>query len=89
MITSQHARVRMQQRGIPEQIVENIIAYGSTRKVAGGAIARFMSNKDLKGLSRLLPKNECTQLDRHKSVYVVMDDGHIITVGHRTKRFYN
>lgn len=89
MITSQHARVRMQQRGIPEQIVKNIIAYGSSRKVPGGAIARFISNKDLKDLTRLLPKNECRQLDRHKSVYVVMDDENIITVGHRTKRFYN
>jgi len=89
MKTSHHARTRMQQRGIPEQIVNNIIAYGSTRKVPGGAIARFMSRKDLKGLRRLLPKNECVQLDRHKSVYVVMDSNAIITVGHRTTRFYN
>lgn len=89
MLPSQHATIRMQQRGIPEQVVRNIISYGTSRKVPGGAVARFMSNKDLKGLSRVLPKNERTQLDRHKSVYVVMDDAHIITVGHRTRRFYN
>jgi len=89
MQTSQHAQIRMQQRGIPEQIVRNIVAYGSTRKVPGGAVARFMSKKDLNGLRRQLPKNECVQLDRHKSVYVVIDSDAIITVGHRTKRFYN
>lgn len=89
MQTSQHAQIRMQQRGIPEQIVRNIIAYGTTRKVPGGAIARFISKKDLKGLAKLLPKNECVQLDRHKGVYVVMDSGNIITVGHRNKRYYN
>lgn len=89
MNTSQHAQIRMQQRGIPEQIVRNIIAYGTTRKVPGGAVARFISKKDLKGLSKLLPKNECKQLDRHKGVYVVMGSGNVITVGHRTKRFYN
>ena len=89
MHTSQHAEIRMQQRGIPEQLVRNIIAFGSTRRVAGGAVARFMSKKDLKSLSNLLPKNEYVQLDRHKGVYVVMDSDCVITVAHRTKRFYN
>lgn len=88
MNTSKHAQIRMQQRGIPEQIVKNIITYGSTRKVAGGAIARFISKKDLKGIATLLPRNECIQLDRHKGVYVVMDSNSVITVGHRSKRFY-
>ena len=89
MHTSQHAEIIMLQRGIPEQLVRNIIAFGSTRRVAGGAVARFMSKKDLKSLSNLLPKNECVQLDRHKGVYVVMDSNCVITVRHRTKRFYN
>ena len=88
MQPSQHATIRMQQRGIPEQVVRNIITHGSTRKAPGGAIARFMSKKDLQRLTCLLPKNQCIQLDRHKRVYVVLDDEHIITVGHRTKRFY-
>lgn len=88
MLATHHATIRMQQRGIPQQVVRNIIAHGTTRKAPGGAVARFVSKKDLQRLSRLLPKNECTQLDRHKSVYVVMNDESIITVGHRTKRFY-
>ena len=77
----------MQQRGIPEQVVRNIIAHGSTHKVPGGAIARTMKKKDLQRLSRTLPKNDCLLLDRHKRVYVVLADDCIITVGHRTKRF--
>ena len=88
MLPSQHATIRMQQRGIPDQVVRNIIAHGSTRKAPGGAIARFISKKDLQSLTSLLPRNERIQLDRHKGVYVVLDDEHIITVGHRTKRFY-
>jgi len=88
MLATQHATIRMQQRGIPKQVVRNIIAHGTSRKAPGGAIARFVSKKDLQRLSRLLPKNECTQLDRHKSVYVVMNEESIITVGHRTRRFY-
>ena len=88
MVATQHATIRMQQRGIPEQVVRNIIAHGTTRKAPGGATARFISRKDLQRLTRSLPKNECKQLDRHKSVYVVMDCESIITVGHRTRRFY-
>ena len=88
MLTTHHATIRMQQRGIPEQVVRNIIAHGSIRKVPGGATAGFISKKDLQRLTRLLPRNESKQLDRHKSVYVVMDDESIITVGHRYKRFY-
>lgn len=87
MLASQHATIRMQQRGIPAQVVRHIIDHGSTRKVPGGAIARFMSKKDLQRLPLMLPRNDCLQLDRHKRVYVVMDDNCIITVGHRTKRF--
>ena len=89
MQTSQHARIRMQQRGVSEQIVRNIIAYGDTRRVPGGAQARFVSKKSLKALSNTLPKNDCIELERHKNVYVVMSDGAIITVGHRHKRFLN
>jgi len=87
--TSQHAQIRMQQRGIPEQIVKTIVAYGDTHKVPGGARARFISKKSLKALSNTLPKNDCLELERHKNVYVVLNDGAIITVGHRHKRFLN
>lgn len=70
MLGTQHATIRMQQRGIPEQVVRNIIAPGSTHKVHGGATAGFVSKKDLQRLARRLPKNQSKQLDPHKSVYV-------------------
>ena len=89
MNTSHHARTRMQQRGIPEQIVRNIITYGDSYTVPGGARARFISKKSLKALTNTLPKNDCLELERHKNVYVVLNGGAIITVGHRHKRFFN
>ena len=89
MITTQHAQIRMQQRGIPATVIENIIEHGVTRKVPGGAVARFMSKKALNSIGFKLPKPERIALDRHKNVYVVMDCEQVITVGHRYKRFYN
>lgn len=87
--TSQHAQTRMQQRGIPANVIHNIIAYGTTRKVPGGAVARFMSKKSLQSITRTLPKKDCLALDRHKNVYVVLASDQVITVGHRKIRFYN
>jgi len=86
--TTRHAQTRLQQRGIPSVVVANIIAWGATRKVPGGAIARFMSKQSLKDVSGSLPKKDALQLDRYKHVYVVMESEHIITVGHQKNRFY-
>jgi len=89
MNPSRHAQIRMQQRGIPAQVVRNIITYGQARRVAGGATAQIITTRSLKRLSNELPKNDCVELERYKNVYVVMDNNSIITVGHRKKRFKN
>jgi len=87
--TSDHAQARMQQRGISARLVQNVIDYGSTYRVLGGAVARRVSRKDLKELDEVLPKKELLDLDRHRDVYVVINDGSVITVGHRSTRFYD
>ena len=37
-------------------------------------------------LKKVLPKNDYVKLESHFNCYVVMRDGRLITVGHRTKR---
>lgn len=86
--TSLHAQARMQQRGISARLVRNVIDYGSTYRVLGGAVARRVTRKDLKELDEVLPKKELLDLDRHRDVYVVISNGDVITVGHRNTRFY-
>jgi len=86
--TSEHAKVRMQQRGIPPHVVDNIINYGSTRKVKGGAVARFMNRESLRLAREELSKREQLDLDRHKQVYVIVECDRVITVGHRQERYY-
>lgn len=88
--TSVHARTRMQQRGISARLVRNVIDYGSTYRVLGGAMARRVTRKDLKELDEVLPKKELLDLDRHRDVYVVIShNDDVITVGHRSTRFYD
>lgn len=86
--TSQHARMRMQQRGIPPHVVDNIITYGSTCKVKGGAVARFMNREAMQYAENTLSKHERLALDRHKRVYVIVESDRVITVGHRRERYY-
>lgn len=86
--TSHHAKVRMQQRGIPSHVVNNIVTYGSTRKVQGGAVARFMNHEAMKQVKDMLSRREQLELDRHKRVYVIVESGRVITVGHRKERYY-
>ena len=89
MRITKHAATRIQQRGVPPQIVKSIIDHGTTRRVPGNAVARFMSRKDFKALQQMLPKNDCVKLEKYKNVYIVMKDSQILTVGHRTRRFKN
>jgi len=89
MSYSLHAQARMQQRGVSARLVQNVIDYGSTYRVLGGAVARRVSRKDLRELDEVLPKKELLDLDGHRDVYVVINDDDVITVGHRSTRFYD
>jgi hypothetical protein len=86
--TSHHAKVRMQQRGIPPHVVDNIIAYGSTRKVQGGAVARYMNKEAMLQAKETLSRSERLALDRYKRVYVIVESDRVITVGHRSEKYY-
>lgn len=82
---SQHAALRMQQRGISEQIVEHLLAFGRTSYHKGREVVYF----DHRTLSRLQRVGEvcpqiCQKLRRH---YLVLQDGDVVTVGHRTVHF--
>jgi len=88
MNTSKHAYTRMQQRGIPIQIVQKIITYGSYQRVPGGAISRYLSKRDFKILARSLAREDYVELDKYKSVYVILSNDNVVTVGHRTRRYY-
>lgn len=45
---SQHAEVRMKQRGISPEIVDLLISIGDVRTAPGGALMRFFSKRSRK-----------------------------------------
>ena len=82
-----HARARLQQRGIPEPVLECLLTYG--RKVhdhMGGELV-FFDHNSRNRLRRMQGEAAFKKLEAKLDAYaVVADDGVVLTVGHRTKR---
>ena len=86
-ILTNHARVRMQQRGIPAAALEVLLDFGRVRHVHedGCEIVYF----DKKAKDRLARVNPVAARDAGKlsrTYAIVGSDGVVITVGHRYRR---
>ena len=82
-----HARVRLQQRGISTPILNCLLTYG--RKVYdhhGGEIVYF-DHHARDRLRRICGRDEFKQIEPKLDVYAVIGiDGAVLTVGRRTRR---
>lgn len=84
---SRHARVRMQQRGIPSQVVESLLQCGRVQHDNHGGRIVFFDRTGWKaackrGFQRLVPA-----ADRYRRTYLVLGgDGMVKTVSHRYRR---
>ncbi|WP_429102431.1 DUF4258 domain-containing protein [Aeromonas veronii] len=79
---SHHAACWMQQRGIAPELVDRLLSLGRSAYHQG----RELVYLDRKGVAMLqaeygLPAECCQRLHRH---YLVLHDGEIVTVGHKT-----
>lgn len=85
---SQHARVRMQQRGVPPRAVELIIEHGRCHHVRDGALSYTCTRRQLKNLQTKLPAAEFRGLEKPlQNTYVILDPaGQILTVAKRAGR---
>jgi hypothetical protein len=84
---TEHARVRLQQRGIPESVLEWLIAYGSTVHDHRGGELVFFDHRARNRLRRALDAAVLKKIEPKLDTYAVVTGGNnVITVGHRTKR---
>lgn len=81
-----HARVRMQQRGIPPVALEALLDYGSqAHDHRGCRIVRFDKRSRAHAARELGPAYP--RLERYFDTYAVVGpDDAVITVGHRSRR---
>lgn len=80
---SRHAQKRSQQRGLPEDLVPIIMAYGERSYDGKGAIRYLMTDKSMSALVRALGRNQ--RIDGLPGAYVVVSavDSKVITISHR------
>ena len=89
MNLTQHARLRMQQRGIPRQAVDYVLAYGRVSHDHHGACVFWLDKRCKARLGREEGKQVVRKLDKHLNAYAVMEmDGAVLTVGHRYRRIW-
>ena len=84
---SQHAKVRMQQRAISEDMLESLLDFGQVKFNGQGTEILTFPKKVVKNLKKELNHKVFARIERHLNLYAIMSsDGELITTGYRTKR---
>jgi len=87
MNLTRHARQRMQQRGIPRQAIDYVLAYGRVSHDHHGGCVVWLDRRSKARIRREEGPGEIRRLDKHLNAYAVTDtEGAVLTVGHRYRR---
>jgi hypothetical protein len=82
-----HAQARLQQRGIPYDVVENLLDFGHEAHDHRGSRIVYFDHRARQQLRRQVGTESYKRIEPHLDAYaVVADNGEVITVGHRTRR---
>ena len=82
-----HARTRIQQRGIPEVVVESLLDYGRESYDHHGSRVVYFDRRARAELRRTFGNETYRRIEARLDAYAVVDQsGEIVTVGHRTRR---
>ena len=86
MQLTRHARIRMQQRGITETILDLLYAYGRfVERGKAGAIVHF-DKRAREFVKKTLSRRDYARIEPKLNAYIVeARDGSILTVGYRYK----
>src|SRR4051812_27346651 len=84
---TQHAEVRMQQRGIAITTLQSLLAYGAEAHDHRGATIVYFDKKARTRLLKASGRAAYCALEKQLNTYaVVSTDGAVITVGRRNRR---
>ncbi|MCX7892227.1 MAG: hypothetical protein N2544_07680 [Burkholderiales bacterium] len=85
---SRHARIRMQQRCVPADVVAQLVGFGTARHDHRGGVVVFFDKRSRRRLERAAGPEARRTLERWANAYaVVAADGAVVTVGRRDRRF--
>ena len=82
-----HARARLQQRGIPMPVLDCLLTFGKKVHDHPGAEILFFDHHARNQIRRTYGEHDFKRLESKLDTYAVIgSDGAVLTVGHRTKR---
>ena len=82
-----HARARLQQRGIPLPVLDCLLSFGKKVHDHHGAEILFFDHQARNQIRRTYGEENFKRLESKLDTYAVVGpDGAVLTVGHRTKR---
>lgn len=85
---TEHAAIRMRQRGIDGEALECLLAYGSTVHDHRGAEIVLFDKRAWRRLERDADRALLKRASESRRLYAVRSsDGELVTVGHRYRRF--
>ncbi len=85
---TEHAAVRMRQRGIDGQALECLLAFGSSVHDHRGSEILLFDKRAWRRLERAADRALLKRAADNRALYAVRSsDGELVTVGHRYRRF--
>lgn len=85
---TRHARMRLQQRGIPPWFLGLLVAHGRSRHDGHGAVVKTVDRASRRRLQQVLSGSDYRAAEAYFDVYAViaLDDQAVVTAAHRTRR---
>lgn len=85
-----HAAIRIQQRGIPAWYLSLLVQHGKTTHDGHGAVLKSVSKATRERLRSVLSRTQYAQAERYFGVYaVVTPERAVVTAAHRTHRRFH
>lgn len=82
-----HAEIRMQQRGVENEVLGCLLQYGRRQHGPGGCELHFLDDAALDAIARHEPHRLLLRMTEARNLYAVVNsDGYVITTGYRYRR---
>jgi hypothetical protein len=75
---SRHAKVRMQQRAIPQAVIDYLLSFGESKFMGSGYESYFFTKRTWKRFEAYLGTG-AVAFERYRAVYVIAADGQVVT----------
>lgn len=84
---SDHAKTRLQQRGIAQSMAGLLLDQGTQEQIGNGCLRVFFAKRDWPGIQCNLTHTQGRLFEKCRRLFAVINrDGVIVTVGHQYRR---